>query len=356
VALLSLNPLLLDYLSAARGYGMAVALWMTALLLLIESAENYSAPGVYGAGVCLALAVAANLTLLVPAIALGSVFSCFLLSVRRTKAWELVDQLVLPGIVLDFVILLLPMTHLEAKHLYYGARTLEGAIESIARLSLFHYGYRPALFGIAVDRDRTYAMLAPFLLALCGLVVVMSIWIWRRARMALRLVAGTMLVSLGILVAARHLLGTLYPLTRTGLYWIPLFSLTVLLLADHLEGVALRGTALALAALVALQYASQLEVTFYGEWPDEAQVRRLARILKNDAGSRGVRIAASWPMHVTLEFYRRRLDMMKSPPVEPVSAGVQSDYYVLERKDWPLVPKLGLHVLAERDRLVLARR
>src|SRR5471032_3022245 len=40
VALLSLNPLVLDYLSAARGYGMALAFWMWALELMLEYLES----------------------------------------------------------------------------------------------------------------------------------------------------------------------------------------------------------------------------------------------------------------------------------------------------------------------------
>src|SRR5437868_13414221 len=40
VGLLSLNPLVLDHLSAARGYGMGLAVWMWALELMLEHVES----------------------------------------------------------------------------------------------------------------------------------------------------------------------------------------------------------------------------------------------------------------------------------------------------------------------------
>jgi hypothetical protein len=81
VLVLTLNPLVLDFLVAARGYGLALALFLTALcdLLVCLSEGNGTAtvPSrkvvLYRAGVGLALSAAANLTFLIPAIAVSRI-------------------------------------------------------------------------------------------------------------------------------------------------------------------------------------------------------------------------------------------------------------------------------------------
>ena len=42
IGLLTLNPMVVDALSEARGYGMALACWMWALELILESVESFS--------------------------------------------------------------------------------------------------------------------------------------------------------------------------------------------------------------------------------------------------------------------------------------------------------------------------
>ena len=42
IGLLTLNPLVVDALSEARGYGMAMACWMWALELILESTQSLS--------------------------------------------------------------------------------------------------------------------------------------------------------------------------------------------------------------------------------------------------------------------------------------------------------------------------
>ena len=41
--LLTLNPVVVDAMSEARGYGMALACWMWALELILESMESFNA-------------------------------------------------------------------------------------------------------------------------------------------------------------------------------------------------------------------------------------------------------------------------------------------------------------------------
>src|SRR5262249_19682848 len=69
-ALLTLNPLVMDAMSEARGYGMALAAWMWALELILESLEEFSARKFNRAGVLLGLSGVACLSFAAPAVAL----------------------------------------------------------------------------------------------------------------------------------------------------------------------------------------------------------------------------------------------------------------------------------------------
>src|SRR5450759_5273017 len=73
VGLLTLNPLVVDALSEARGYGMALACWMWALELILESTQSFSAVKLNLAGMCLGLSIAASLAFAAPACALLAV-------------------------------------------------------------------------------------------------------------------------------------------------------------------------------------------------------------------------------------------------------------------------------------------
>src|SRR5205823_6276799 len=58
VALASLNPSIVDALSMARGYGMALAAWLWALELMSECLEEFSPPKLNLAAICLGLSIA----------------------------------------------------------------------------------------------------------------------------------------------------------------------------------------------------------------------------------------------------------------------------------------------------------
>jgi hypothetical protein len=102
VAVMTLNPVVVDALSEARGYGMAMALWLWALELMLECLEEFSARKLNLAAMCLALSVAACLGFIVPALGLlgGFAFYC-----RKPISRDLY----LPFVVFLFVLLVLPL-------------------------------------------------------------------------------------------------------------------------------------------------------------------------------------------------------------------------------------------------------
>src|SRR5579859_5894687 len=88
VTLATLNPFVLDFMVAARGYGLALALWMYAAALLLDafSRQAYSKREMLVAGVTLALSVTANLVFVLPAAALAGTALYFIRQRSATLA------------------------------------------------------------------------------------------------------------------------------------------------------------------------------------------------------------------------------------------------------------------------------
>ena len=84
IGLLTLNPLVVDALSEARGYGMALACWMWALELILESVQSFSAAKLNLAAMCLGLSVAASLAFAAPAVCLTGRLPGVVQEVRRS--------------------------------------------------------------------------------------------------------------------------------------------------------------------------------------------------------------------------------------------------------------------------------
>jgi uncharacterized membrane protein len=110
VGLLTLNPLVIDALSEARGYGMALAFWTLALYLILESTQSFSARNLNLAAVCLGLSVTASLPFAAPACALLLVAMLWFKRVPGTPP----RRLYLPQYMFltMFVLLTIPLTRL----------------------------------------------------------------------------------------------------------------------------------------------------------------------------------------------------------------------------------------------------
>jgi hypothetical protein len=109
VALAALNPLVLDFLVAARGYGLALACLMYGLLCC-ERSRFVRASAAFGFGVM------ANLTIAVPVAVIAAIY------------WKHWRQLVPPmAAILILFVAISPVRHARQSSFYYGAATLRKA-------------------------------------------------------------------------------------------------------------------------------------------------------------------------------------------------------------------------------------
>ena len=365
VGLLSLNPLMLDYMSVARGYGLALALFLWAMYqMLLYTGEGADRALIYKAGLGLGLAVAANLTLLVPGTALAVIFLLVLACDRRVS--EAIDSFVVPGIVTSFVIVVLPLTKAHRDSFYVGLPSLGGTLRSLVAPSLFH---------LPVDR-RVSAFLPPpgFWLPLFAYVLVPLVltattlaclvflrqWVLRKAfarldpeARFLLLCGGALLLSIGLLMALNRAFQVVYPYERTGLYLIPLFVLTALALPLALRrrhvGYLAAGLPVWLIGLACLvQFGAQFQTTHYSEWYYEGSTKKVVGLIRERQARQPLakaRVGVTWQLEPGMNFYRRLYKLDWLEPLTRKGPDGDYDYYVLLPEDAPLIKKRGLSVV-----------
>ncbi len=351
LAVMTLNPLILDFLVAARGYGLALGLSWWALYLAWRDLDSPSRWGLWLAGVCAGLAVTANLVFVIPLASMGLLL--LPLYFRRRRFWEFIDAYAGPASVICFVFLLIPLLKSEGQF-YFGVPTLQETFGSLVYESL----------------PRSAEKIS---LACVPLVVVLSItaaWLWfvsiRGASSQitlLGLVLGTIACSVGFWIGTHHFFGVVYPLGRTALYVLPLAGFGFVLAGSIVPSRIACGAIASVAAVVAILYVGELRTNYFKEWRNEAGMKRLVRLLANDAAkwrqSKPVTAGGSWDLEYSLRYYgvRYRIGWLTVLNAEERKT-VQPDYYLLGPEDRKTVSELGLRVIAD-DALsgtVLARR
>jgi hypothetical protein len=288
VCVLSLNPLLLDLLTAARGYGIALAFCAWALLYLVQGPAQTPSQLLRPA-ILLALSVSSNITFLLIDTGLAALVVCVLLAASETHkemrrtSFQALMYFIIPGILVTLSIVGGPMRNTQRTDFYFGLPSLARSEASLIRISFIH---RITLIGIrhyydSLDRivDFISAWFVPFILFLSGFVWFVSVAAGIRKKTFLKqphdrflfFCAGALLFSVAASYTSHQATGLLYPVMRTGLPWIVFFLLTCLGLAKKFQGgrAALRiiqWPVLLFLLVCALWFAFEFNTNQYTEW------------------------------------------------------------------------------------------
>ena len=349
VGLLTLNPLVVDALSEARGYGLALACWMWALELLLESAESFSPQKLKLAAMCLGLSVAATLAFAAPAVALLVVFLAWSNSGARAPSGVPPTRVPLPSRVLvliffltAFVLLAIPLNHAEWKTLAAGATSLRQTINEITTLSL----------GTSLKVIGAAARVAVALVALAGAAAALHYW--RRRDAALVALTGACLaLTLVFLIAAHRWLHTPFP-QAGAIYLIPLTILIVTAFIFKQHNKTAQIAFLAVSALLLARYVVEFPFGVYAAGRQFSGARTVAKTLRARARGGSPRIGVSPPAEPILSYYRTRYRQGNWQPIERQSLTGVYDFYVLTPADASLIEQRHLHVLYRDAGLTLA--
>ena len=333
IGLLTLNPLVIDALSEARGYGMALACWMWALELILESLESFSVQKLNLSAMCLGLSVVASLAFTAPACALLVVYLLW----SRSRTVPVIAFLT------AFVLLVIPLNHAEWKTLAVGATSLRQTVNELTALSL---GTSLKVFG-------AIARVTLALLALGGLAA--AVRHWRRQDGALLAFTGaTLTTTLVFLMAAHIWLHTPFP-QEGAIYLIPLTVLSVTAAILKRRNRAAQIAFLSLSVLILARYLSEFPLGAYTAGKQFAGGRTLAKTLREKVGPSSARIGASPDAEPIMNYYRTRYRQGNWQLTEHQPLAGSYDYYVLTPADAPLIEQHHLHVLYRDAGLTLAQ-
>jgi len=376
LVLATMNPLVLDFMVAARGYGLALAFWMWAAALLLDAfrRQSYKPAQMAGAGVALGLSVMANLVFVLPAAALAGLTVYFARNgpaavpvsgqittpsasrsraghkKRKSAAIPAAKSGVVPWIwfalgaaAMAMVFLALaPIDQMHAAHFYTGAADMKESLRSFASYSLDHSGPLAGQPWLHYWTDAVAFAIAPLVVA-AGLIFGIL-----RRNLLLIVTAGTAVLCGIALLLIHAVLDKPYPSDRTGVYFLPLVTLILVGLAhEWMKKSPWRAASLvayALAVLLAAEFITEFNTRMFKVWEYDADTRALGDYLATHRPQHQeiVRVGGSWQLEQSLSYYAVMhnwtwIELHKEKPV----AGF--DYYALTPWDRDTAEqKLGL--------------
>lgn len=370
-AALTLNPILLDFLVAARGYGLAMAGLFWALFQILSwiherwrgIPQEQLHKRLWKAALGSSLAVAANNTFLIPIFVIATAFCVLLL--RRPDKGSAVEtrkkskkaksetvrepgrsyasflHFVIPVAVLAMAFLLAaPIDSARSEDLYAGIPSALKSLENLMDVS-FAYGSGP---GALHEIERIWSGIALVFLPVATVAaLIVAVATTRLARSLVgvaTLFSSLAVVGSALLLAGAHLVaGIPYPEDRTGIYFVPLASLAALGLAqilaerhgfDRWIGVAMA----VVIASFALEFAAQWNVKSFWVWRYDADTKRIFEMLeKTPKPAEQNRIGASWQFEPTLNYYRAVRKAAWMAPVKRDGFEGARQFYVLIPQD-----------------------
>ncbi len=340
-AALVLNPFVMDYLVAARGYSLALGFLMATLALAAHERP------VALASACLGLSFIANFAFaIVDSAAL--ILIAFWLWPEQNDRRRWLMRLLLPG--LGVSLLALPLI------LRWPSGQLEWGADSVREMFLS--------LGVPSFKDEGDG--APgiiVVLASAGLAILLAARRFRFDRLAL----GFAGIALGSLFIHWILFRTIHlplPKDRTGLWVVPLLTLALgAMAAVEATGIAGWGRgAITAAILVAdLAFVSCLRLDYFKEWEWQEDMRGAYNVLAQLNHRQCVnKVDADWRYAGTLNFYRATSRHESFPEIKGGSAGLATDpeAYVLHsflNKDFIEREQLKAIWKGEREVVVAVR-
>jgi uncharacterized membrane protein len=364
VALLTLNPQILDFMPAARGYILGLAFLSTAMYFMarlpgrdeLPLADSESKWCCSLASISLALSVCANLTNIVPAVCLALAFSVAamgglhnLLTIADARHRQFAKYFVVPGSLVGFCILWPYMIQFGLGSANVYKAKVSDVLRDVFNSSFLYKWTDDTLNGLgalpsAPDswQARASDLGAYFLFPALFLLVVTGFLLARRAQRnsvgkesSQSLVfAGAAVASVLLIVFLHLCLHVDFPITRYCLFLIPLFTVAAMLSAREIQlrfhSPFLSALGLLLAVVVLFDYTLSLQTKSFRYNAYDAISRDLYEAIANDARSRGltkVRVGGTWWYEPEINYYRRRF-----------KAGWMLEYDIKDRSYWWQTP------------------
>jgi len=343
-AALILNPIVLDYMSAARGYSLGLGFEFLGVLFMARrmraSGSNVTTSLLsFAIGVAFGLSATANLTFLIPNAVLVALFIAlpWVLG-RKIDPDQAALEAGLIAVSAGGTLLRLASATFEAASastFYIGEASLARSVQILFQRS-FAY---PTLPGGRILPPILMVAIIPVLIA----AFVATI---RKRDELTMLLPLAFLGSLGALVVLHYAIALPYPYERTGIYFLPLMTLSVANLLTVESSLSKVG--LVFLGLVIFQYCLEFKTAWYEEWRFDAGTKRVFAEFQHlhDQSPRSLKLGISWQYEKSGAYYRNRFHMDWLAPLTRENLWKQSfDYYYILPDDTSILNDKKLRVL-----------
>ena len=293
-------PMLLDFSIMARGYSLSLAFFVWALYFSID--------GRYlPAGFLLGLAIASNLTILFPVLALLAVVAIL---DRRIKP---LLSLAIPALLLAAMITGPSLRRAHREDFYIGYPEFHHAVISFIATTL----YATDQIGILGTRGFAIVNFVNYGLPLFFLLVAAACARTKNLRQLIPFV--TLVIAFLGIILAHWFFGLNYPADRTCLYFIILAAVSWAIAGDAFKNRWVQTVWLLPMIVLVIQFSTQLQTRFFEFWHVEQDDKLIATLIQQASAGKpenSVTLSASWMHQPSLEFYRQYLRITALKPVE----------------------------------------
>lgn len=333
------QPYLLDYFSMARGYGIALAATLVAVLALEHFLINHKPSELWKGAIALLVASWANFAFLLPAFAWWGLLTLIVFKLRVTLRTYLSSFLAF--IAASLVLFTSPIRQLiESNELYYGADAFfSGTLQSIlARLFYqIEIGVLPTL---------GFSIVLIFML-------ILTIVAWLKSKKPDLATISFSIVALSFAGNwLQHIItGAPYLIDRTAIFSIPLLILALPMLFAYFKPGLAKFVSFALSTLFIVNLALAFNVTYFLDFKSYADTEKAMvqiKALTNGKQHGEVVIGKSTYMNATINYYKDYLEMPQIAHSTLAYCNEQARYnfYYLFEKDLVCVDEINVDTLA----------
>ena len=300
------SPFIMDYLVAARGYSLALGFLMTALL-----ADPKRQWACVLASTAIGLCFASNFSFAFVCAAVLSVLFVWSWRESGIARGKLVAAYVVPPALCTWVIAAPSILNFPRAELWYGSHSLVEAFASLLESQLSHHS--------------AWFYLLPGLITVAWLVSVRK----HLPPMA-NLFGAAFLATIALQFFAFHLLGLLYPLDRTGVFFVPL-AFGAIAAAATVPGGWLRTAQIGALGFAAIVNLASLRLDRFEEWGFNADTSKVYSTLQClRTRDQVTHIAAGWPFFGSMNFYRYAGTAPLPEVIDETKAGPDTEVFVLD--------------------------
>jgi hypothetical protein len=319
------NPLIMDFMVAARGYSLANGFLLAAIAVPVwRRVKGRPSLGTSCALASLALGLSFTANFSFAFVDFAAFLAVVMWAVALIKQGRENESVVriaaccaLPGLLVALLICGYPLAHWSKTEIWWGAHSLGDMTRSLVEASLYHPAPRFAVSGLREATNFLKPLLLPALgiLCVCQLVATGLDGSWRQDASARWLGKfGAALAGIAALSVLIHWLAFRFdnfplPQTRTGLYLVPLITLVAGVVAGAPARSVIsqwmrRGITTVFICL-ACYFLLCLRFTYFKEWEWDADVRDVYSFVARYNHSYGVKdVGMTWWYVSSMNYYR----------------------------------------------------